>query len=359
MGATVYPTGQPKGEAPQAEVDGWIPIGLTVEAGCDGYRLDRFLKARIGRLSRTRIQTIIGLGQVRRAASEEPLLRSSARVRAGDELVLLRPVPVEPPAVLDFTVLHRDEALLVIDKPAGLPVHPSARYHRHTLTALMRERLGIGHGWAMAHRIDRETSGVLVFGRSAPRRGRREPPSPAGVLKRSFQNREVEKEYLAIVKGTLQSASTIDIPIALDPSSRLRIKMSAMPLRDGGLPAQTYVDPIAHGVLHGDPITLLRCRPYTGRQHQIRIHLALVGHCVLGDKLYGLSEELFLEAIDGHMPTHELEARIGLSRQALHAHSIALPHPLTGERVSFTASWPRELAAVLPVPTARSFPTAL
>jgi 23S rRNA pseudouridine1911/1915/1917 synthase len=260
--------------------------------------------------------------------------------------------------VLDFTTLHRDDALLVIDKPAGLPVHPSARYHRHTLTALMRTRLGCDHGWEMAHRIDRETSGVMVFGRSGPRRGRRQPPSPAGALKRSFQRREVDKEYLALVKGRLEVETTIDIPIGLDPHSRLKIKMGALPLQRGGQPATTRVEPLAQAEFRGEPITLVRCLPYTGRQHQIRIHLALVGHVLLGDKLYGLPEDLFLAAIDGRMAMQELEALVGLPRQALHAHRITVPHPLTQERVTFTASWPRLLAVVVPWASARSCPTA-
>jgi 23S rRNA pseudouridine1911/1915/1917 synthase len=356
MGGRVYP--KLHDEAPRPEADAWIPVSLTVDAGFHGYRLDRFLKARIGRLSRTRIQSIIAFGQVRRAGTDACLQRPSLRVHAGDELVLMRPVPVEPPVVLDFTTLHRDAALLVIDKPAGLPVHPSARYHRHTLTALMRTRLGPDHGWEMAHRIDRETSGVMVFGRSAPRRGRRQPPSPAGTLKRSFQRREVEKEYLALVKGRLEVAMTIDIPIGLDPSSRLKIKMGALPLPAGGLPAQTAVEPLAHAEFRGEPITLVRCLPWTGRQHQIRIHLALVGHGLLGDKLYGLPEDLFLAAIDGRLAMHELEALVGLPRQALHAHRITVPHPVTQQRLTFTASWPRLLAAVFPLPSARSSPSA-
>ena len=315
---------------------------MTVDAGYDGYRLDRFLKARIARLSRTKIQTIITLGQVRHASSGVTLTRPSQRVRAGENLVLLRPAPVEPPVVLDFDTLHRDDALLVIDKPAGLPVHPSARYHRHTLTALMRERFGPGHGWEMAHRLDRETSGVMVFGRSAPRRRRRDPPSPAGCLKRSFQQREVSKEYLALVRGDFAERRTIEIPLGFDPTSRLKIKMAAVP---GGLEARTEVEPLRRGRFRDEALTLVRCSPHTGRQHQIRVHLALVGHPILGDKLYGLPEELFIAVCDGTMSMQELDALLGLPRQALHAHRITIPHPVTGVRTTFTAPWP--LDAVL------------
>ncbi|HKX25976.1 MAG TPA: pseudouridine synthase, partial [Actinomycetota bacterium] len=119
------------------------------------------------------------------------------RVHAGQVLVIRRPAPEEPPVLLDYEVVHRDEHLLVLDKPGNLPVHPSARYHRHTLTALLRRRLGPGHGWEMAHRLDRETSGVMVF-------GRRKSSGPA--LKGSFYRREVEavlQNDAVIVTSTL------------------------------------------------------------------------------------------------------------------------------------------------------------
>jgi hypothetical protein len=113
----------------------------------------------------------------------EVIWRPAQRLRAGEALIVERPAPREPPVVLDYTELHRDAELLVLDKPAGLPVHPSARYHRHTLTAVLRERLGAGHGWEMAHRLDRETSGVMVFGRHG---------GSASALKRAFFARDRE-----------------------------------------------------------------------------------------------------------------------------------------------------------------------
>lgn len=122
----------------------WLTIPLVVGPAHDGYRLDRFVGARIPRLSRTRIQLVIARGQVRDAAG--PIARPARRVHTGDVITLLRPAPPEPPVVLDYAVLHREPDLMVVDKPAGLPVHPSARYHRHTLTAVMRQRLGVGHG---------------------------------------------------------------------------------------------------------------------------------------------------------------------------------------------------------------------
>lgn len=333
----------------------WIDIPLTVGPALDGYRLDRFLKARIGRLSRTRIQTIIERGQVRCANSESAMCRPAVRVRAGQMLVLRRPAPEEPPVPMDYTVVHQDAGLLVLDKPAGLPVHPSARWHRHTLTSLMRQRLGSGHGWEMAHRLDRETSGLLVFGRGraasagATTRSERAPLT-AGVLKRAFARREIRKVYLAVVHGRLQGPLRIEQPLGLLPRSPIRVKMHPVPESAGGRPALTVIEPISHGTFKDAPISLVACRPLTGRQHQIRAHLALAGHAIVGDKIYGLAEERFLEVAEGGRPVEELEAELGLSRHALHAYALELAHPIDGQPVQLRAPWPADLAAIIPNP---------
>lgn len=318
----------------------WISIPLPVGPVHDGYRVDRFIHARIPRLSRTRIQLIIERGQVRDARG--PILRSARRVRAGEVVTLLRPAPPEPPVVLDYAVRHEDADLLVVDKPAGLPVHPSARYHRHTLTAVMRERLGTGHGWEMAHRLDRETSGVMVFGR----RG-----ASASVLKRGFQRREIDKEYLALVHGRVEAPRVVEIPLGPALDSEIRVKMGERSLDDGGQVARTEIEPLAEGSFRGHPVTLLRARPRTGRQHQIRVHLALLGHGVVGDKLYGLEESWFLDVVERGRPLAELDEHLGLWRHALHAWRIELSHPGDGRRVSFEAPWPEELAAIVPAPS--------
>jgi len=219
------------GECADAHEQDWIAIPLAVGLAHDGYRVDRFIHARIPRLSRTRIQRIIELGQVERADGR--IERVAQRVRAGEILTLWRPAPPEPPVVLDYAVRHEDAELLVVDKPAGLPVHPSARYHRHTLTAVMRGRLGVDHGWQMAHRLDRETSGVMLFGRAG---------GSASQLKRSFAQREVEKEYLALVHGELDAATTIDTPLGFAQGSEIRIKMGPRSLDEGGQPASTFLE---------------------------------------------------------------------------------------------------------------------
>lgn len=318
-----------------------ILIPLTVDTARDGFRLDRFLASRITRLSRTRVQQIVAAGRVRRADTGEPLLRPAQRLRAGEALVVERPAPYEPPVTMDYAVLHVDEHLLVLDKPAGLPVHPSARYHRHTLTQLLRQRLGPGHGWDMAHRLDRETSGVMVFGR----RG-----GSASTLKRAFIARAVEKRYWALCRGCLEGPVRIDMSLGPAAGSAIRVKMGPRALTDGGLRAVTEVRPLARGEHLGAPITLVEARPETGRQHQIRVHLAEIGHPVVGDKLYGLPEAKFLAIVEGGQPLSVLEAELGLHRHALHAVSLTLDHPAEGTRRCFTAPWPAELAAIVPSP---------
>ena len=314
----------------------WIPIPLPVDETVDGYRLDRFIHAKIPRLSRTRIQQIIARGQVLRG--QERLERPSARVRAGEIVTLMRPAPKEPPVPLRYDVLHQEPGLLVLDKPAGLPVHPSATYQRHTLTAVMRTRLGEGHGWEMAHRLDRETSGVMVFGR----RG-----STGSVLKRAFAERRIEKRYLALVHGIVESSTVIDEPLAFAEGSEVRVKMGVVPAERGGMPARTEVTPLQRGTFRDEPITLVSLRPHTGRQHQLRVHLAHVGHGIVGDKLYGLDERWFIEVAEDRLPMAALDDMLGLWRQALHAASLTVPHPVTGETMTFEAPWPTELAEIL------------
>src|SRR6185369_11123409 len=179
-----------------------IALDIAVPRECAGWRLDHFLKRRIGRLSRTRIQQIIkeqiSFPDGRRA-------RPSSTVRAGEIIVLRRPAPTEPEVPRHFDVLYEDESVLAIDKPAGLPMHTTAKFWRNTLTALLRERYP-QEQMEIAHRIDRETSGVLLIARNR---------EVASFLTQAFARRAVEKTYLALVKGQPPDEGRIDRPLKL------------------------------------------------------------------------------------------------------------------------------------------------
>lgn len=286
-----------------------IAIHFEVGPHHHGWRLDRFIKARVPRLSRTRIQKMIRAQ--RELAGVE--LRPSERVRHGQRLTLIRPAPVEPDVPRRYDVLFDDEHLLAICKPAGLPVHATARFHRNTLTALLREQHAPGEEPRLVHRIDKETSGVMLLARER---------QTEVALKRALARREVRKRYLAIVHGDPGERGAIDLSIGPDTASGIRIKQG---VDAAGLPALTRWRRIDKRADYA----LVEAAPHTGRQHQIRVHLAAIGHPIVGDKLYGPDPSLMLEYLETGW-TERLAARLTLPRQALHASSIEFGHPHTG-----------------------------
>jgi 23S rRNA pseudouridine1911/1915/1917 synthase len=246
-------------------------------------------------------------------------------------VVLLRPAPVEPDVPRTFNVLYQDEQIVAIDKPAGLPVHATARFHRNTLTSVLRERfaeVGSGEVPILAHRLDRETSGLVLLGATR---------EAAVALKDLFRRRRIEKRYLAIVFGEAPDQGVVDLPLGPDGASGIRVKMGVDP---NGLPARTrYRSLEARG-----GFTLLEAHPETGRQHQIRAHLAALGHPVVGDKLYGHDPGCFFEFLETGW-TESLEQRLLLPRQALHAADVTLPHPASGEPLAISCPMPADLQA--------------
>jgi 23S rRNA pseudouridine1911/1915/1917 synthase len=303
-----------------------IVLSFRVPRELAGLRLDRFVQSRIPRLSRTRANDIV------RACgyhADGRRRRPSDRVREGETVLIVRPRFEEPPAPSTFGVLYDDEAMLVVDKPPGLPVHPSASYHRHTLTFLLRERYPAAPPH-LAHRLDRETSGALVCARTL---------EDERKLKGGFEGREVEKTYLAIVRGVvLDDEGHIDLPIAR-PDEGLHLLMVVRP---DGLPARTRFRVLARAPNH----SLLELHPETGRQHQLRVHVSAMGHPIVGDKLYGPEGPLpFLEHLETGM-NEALEARLGHDRHALHAWRITLMHPRASRRLTIEAPFPGDLRAL-------------
>lgn len=299
---------------------------FVVEDVYDGFRLDHYLKKKIPRLSRTKLQQIIRT-QVTR--DDGAALKPNATVREGQRYCLRRPAKPEPPCPRHFGVLYRDDWLLAVDKPAGLPMHASAKFYFNTLTRILSETYPDEPDLQICHRIDRETSGIIIVARTK---------DAARSLKGSFSKHRVDKTYKAIIHGIPEWTETrIDLPLGLvqDEDALINIRME---VRDDALPSVTDVTVEA---TRGD-YALVRCNPVTGRQHQIRAHLAAVGHPIVGDKLYAHGDEAFAAYCDGGM-TDELLAKFELPRQALHAAAIELPHPDTREPFSVKAPLPEDM----------------
>jgi len=243
-------------------------------------------------------------------------------VRAGETVVLVRPPFAEPNVPLYFDVLYEDDAVLAIDKPAGLPVHPSATYHKNTLTYLLRQRFG-DDAPQIAHRLDRETSGLLLCGRTH---------AAERQLKIGFESRQVSKRYLAIVRGVMPDDEG-QIALPMDRAKEgLHVLMEVTPEGEG-YPSVTRYRVVARR----DDATLVSLAPQSGRQHQLRVHLSALGFPIIGDKLYGPEgPQPFLDYIETGM-TAELRQRLGHDRHALHAYELEFKHPTSGEPMALSA----------------------
>jgi 23S rRNA pseudouridine1911/1915/1917 synthase len=305
-----------------------VRVPFTVETSYDGWRLDHYLKDKIRRLSRERVQFII---ENRLESEDGRRLKPSTRVQPGLRFSLLKEAEPEPETPLHFGVVHDDGELLVVDKPSGLPVHPTARYSAHTFTTLARDRFP-AHKVDPAHRLDRETSGLLACGLA---------PEWTRALKASFARGRVEKTSLALVLGEPRGERfEVAAALRLTGASGVRVRMH---VHAEGLPARTEFEVLGRRTCpDGAPVALVACRPRTGRQHQIRAHLHHAGLHLLGDKIYGPDETIFDRFSRGEM-TEEDRARLRLPRQALHAWKLALPHPVNGERAAFEVEMPLDM----------------
>jgi 23S rRNA pseudouridine1911/1915/1917 synthase len=305
-----------------------VRVPFTVEPNYAGWRLDRYLQQKIRRLSRERIQRLI---ETRLEHDGPARLKPATRVTAGMRFALLKEAEPEPDAPLDFGVVFDDGELLVVDKPAGLPVHPTARYSAHTFTSAARERFP-GRKVDPAHRLDRETSGLLACGCA---------PEWTRALKASFARGRVEKAYLALVLGAPpEGRFEVEAALRLTGASGVRVRMH---VHAEGLPSRTAFEVLGRRVApDGGPVALVACHPRTGRQHQIRAHLHHAGLHLLGDKIYGPDEMIFDRFTKGEL-TEEDRATLRLPRQALHAWRLSVPHPRTGERMDLEAPLPADL----------------
>jgi 23S rRNA pseudouridine1911/1915/1917 synthase len=326
--------------APEAEPDGVddealrpafgtpgaVVMRWLVPRNLDGIRADALLIFKVKRLGVARAHRVIEGGDFR---TVDGALRPDSVLPHSTEVELWR----MPPDSLDDpfptpTLLHDVDDLVIVDKPADLVVHPSARYLHRTLTSWLK-RQGIHAN--PCHRLDRETSGVMVCARPGPRES---------AVKTAFARGDVEKTYIAIVRGLLRQPLVIERPLALAGDRGLvRIRM----IEDAaGQAARTDVVPLVVDDVVGR--TLVQCTPRTGRQHQIRAHLALEGHPLVGDKLYGMGDAWF-DAFTTRSLDDVTRALLDHSRQALHA--LAVVVPVDGERRRFTAPLPADLVSLL------------
>jgi 23S rRNA pseudouridine1911/1915/1917 synthase len=316
---------------------------LRVPPESSGMRLDRFVQSQMKRTSRTRAQRIV---EISAFSPEGKRLRTSDRVRAEQLIMLWRPPWDEEEVDVPLAILFDDGALMAVDKPPFVPVHPTARYFRSTVTKRL-EAMRPETRFFLAHRLDRETSGVLLVS-LVPEADRHVKKQFAGLDPKTGKpasRRFVEKIYLAIAHGWPdQETFRVELPLEEDASSKLRVKMRVA--RPGeGLTAATSCEVRERRVRPGtdERYSLIACGLETGRQHQIRVHLAAVGHPLVGDKLYGGDEARHARGVDGTLTDHDREA-LELPRQALHAHALELDHPTTGDRVRFESPLPDDLA---------------
>jgi 23S rRNA pseudouridine1911/1915/1917 synthase len=318
-----------------------------------GMRLDQFLKEHYRRRSRESIKRAIDTNAItieRKQSAHLSVgkLKSSTQVIEGDFVLVMSEKKAEPPVNFNYRVIYEDETLFVVDKPPNLPVHPSGRFFFHTLlihlkTKYLRDAnqtlppgtprtdiLDNEEYFFLAHRIDKETSGILVLTKNSE--------SCAHIVDQ-FAKRKTEKKYLAIAKGKpTESEFTIDLAMNRSPSSKILLKMECMSEEGGGLPSSTHFKVIeTRGRAETGYFTLIECTPKTGRQHQIRVHLEAAGFPIVGDKLYGVDEEFALLFYERERLTPEAEARLLHPRHALHSNELKFTHPITGERLHFTS----------------------
>ena len=294
---------------------GAIAVRFEVDGSEARQRLDQYLSTKIQRLSRSRVQRVIGRGDVE---VNGQVASSAQRVVAGDQVALWRIPPPEPPAGGWPVELTRGPDWVALDKPGNLTVHPTARYFHQTVTAWM-ERQPEGFDDArLVHRLDRETSGVLLvaLGFDADRR--------LGI---AFERKRVRKEYLAIVEGEAPESMRCDGALGADPSSSvIRVKQAVVA---GGLEAKTSFRLERH---LSSGRSLVRCFPETGRMHQLRAHLAHLGYPIVGDKIYGSAPDEAYDAFCEGGLSDELARLFGASRHLLHAAALEFPEPGGGSQ---------------------------
>ena len=304
---------------------------ITVGEDTDGTRLDVFLTSVLAGQSRSQIQRLIKDGSVRVGGREA---KANQPVKAGQEIAVDIPPPIDPaprPEALPLAIVYQDRDLIVVDKPAGMVVHPAAGHESGTLVNALLHHVddlsGIGGEKrpGIVHRLDRGTSGLMVIAKH---------DAAHEELSRQFRDREIEKEYLALVWGEVMAGRRIDAAIGRDAGNRK--KMTSTPARVRR--SREAVTRIVRAEHFGRVLTLASVAIHTGRTHQIRVHLSAIGHPIVGDPLYG--------GVHRRVPG-DVRAVTHLDRPFLHAARLAFTHPGDGRRMTFTSELPEDLERVL------------
>lgn len=314
---------------------------VTAGPEAAGGRLDRLLAQALPQLSRSRLKALIEQGCV--SADGRPVTAPASKVRAGQTFAIIvpeaRPVALEAQAI-PLEILYEDSELIVLNKPAGLVVHPAAGNPDRTLVNALIAHCGPGLKGGLTgiggeqrpgivHRLDKDTSGLMVVAKTA---------AAHADLVAQFAARSIERSYLALVWGRPQPAQG-RLTGNIGRSPRNRKKMAV--LRRGGRPAET-----AYKVLRSfqqGRVSLVECRLKTGRTHQIRVHLAEAGHPLLGDPLYGRGDARRARAL----PAAAQRALVALGRQALHARTLGFQHPVTRNHLQFKSELPSDISALI------------
>lgn len=304
-----------------------IRLSLTIPFENAGQRLDHVLAELLAEYSRTRIKSWIDAGQIRVNGEQR---RPKDKVLGGErieiEATLPEAVPVEPENI-GLQIAYQDRHLLVIDKPAGLVVHPGAGNAAGTLqNALLHFDPALAQlpRGGIVHRLDKDTTGLLVVARTL---------EAHTALVRALEAREIEREYEAICQGVMTAGGTVDAPIGRHPVDRVR-----QAVREDGREAVTHYRVLQRFRGH----THIRLQLETGRTHQIRVHMAYIRYPLVGDRVYG-GRLLLPKGASERL----IEALRTFKRQALHAARLAFEHPITGKPVDVTSPLPADMQALL------------
>jgi 23S rRNA pseudouridine1911/1915/1917 synthase len=318
---------QEDGDADTPEL---IDVRLTVDSRAAGLRADIGLTRLMRRMRRHTARAV--LEQLGVTGYLGRTVRPGSRLILGEELHWQRRLKEEPPLPEHIPIIWQDEWSIAVNKPVGIPVHATARYFRFSVMAYMHKHFPENTP-QVAHRLDMDTTGVLLL----------YLPGNGHYFKNLFAERLTKKSYIAIVQGVVSEDNfTIDADIAQDPDTRLKgIRMKIVP-KGQGMSSLTEVKVLARS----DKYTLVHCFPRTGRQHQIRLHMFHAGYPLVGDRLYGQSDDFFKAAAAGLISEEDIVKEVFMRRQALHAYSLSFPRP-NGTTATIYAPLPDDMSEFL------------